>query len=392
MTDQNPTANIPVPLLDVARGNGPLKAEFLAAFEAILDHGRFLFGPEVAALEKSIAEHCGAKHAIGCASGSDALLLALMAYGIGPGDEVLCPSFTFFATASAATRLGATPVFVDIDPDSYLIDIEDLWRKITPKTKAIIPVHLFGQCADMDPIMALAKDRGIAVVEDACQSIGAGYGVKMAGAISEVGCLSFYPTKNLGGFGDGGMLTCHDDALAQRLRLFAAHGMNPRYYHQVVGINSRLDTIQAALLGVKLKRLDAWTEARRENAARYQQLFREKEIDQQIGLPSELPGRTHVWNQYTIRVPGGQRDALKSHLATRKIGSEIYYPVALHQQQCYANLGYKPGSLPATESAAAEVLSLPVFPEMSQLEVQTVVEAVCEFVSLQSQSGLRRAA
>jgi dTDP-4-amino-4,6-dideoxygalactose transaminase len=392
MTDQNPTANIPVPLLDVARGNGPLKAEFLAAFEAILDHGRFLFGPEVAALEKSIAEHCGAKHAIGCASGSDALLLALMAYGIGPGDEVLCPSFTFFATASAATRLGATPVFVDIDPDSYLIDIEDLWRKITPKTKAIIPVHLFGQCADMDPIMALAKDRGIAVVEDACQSIGAGYGVKMAGAISEVGCLSFYPTKNLGGFGDGGMLTCHDDALAQRLRLFAAHGMNPRYYHQVVGINSRLDTIQAALLGVKLKRLDAWTEARRENAARYQQLFREKEIDQQIGLPSELPGRTHVWNQYTIRVPGGQRDALKSHLATRKIGSEIYYPVALHQQQCYANLGYKPGSLPATESAAAEVLSLPVFPEMTQLEVQTVVEAVCEFVAMQSQSGLLRAA
>lgn len=379
MAEPNANANMPVPLLDVARGNGPLKAEFMAAFEAILDHGRFLFGPEVAALEKSIAEHCGAKHAIGCASGSDALLLALMAYDIGPGDEVLCPSFTFFATASAATRLGATPVFVDIEPEHFLMDVADLEKKITPKTKAIIPVDLFGQCADMEPIMALAKDRGIPVIEDACQAIGAGYGVKMAGALSEVGCLSFYPTKNLGGFGDGGMLTCNDDELAQRLRLFAAHGMSPRYYHQVVGINSRLDTIQAALLGIKLKKLDAWTEARRQNAALYDQLFRAHGVDQHLTLPAEAPGRSHVWNQYTVRVPGGRRDALKSHLASHKIGSEIYYPVALHQQKCYANLGYGAGSLPETERAAAEVLSLPVFPEMTGQELTVVVKSVSEF-------------
>lgn len=392
MTNSNNPETIPVPLLDVARDNGPLKAEFLAAFEAILDHGRFLFGPEVAALEKSVADLCGVKHAIGCASGSDALLLALMAYNIGPGDEVLCPSFTFFATASAATRLGATPVFVDIDADSYLMNVEDLWRKITPRTKAIIPVHLFGQCADMDPIMSLAKDRGIVVIEDACQAIGAGYGVKMAGAISEVGCLSFYPTKNLGGFGDGGMLTCQDDALAQRLRLFAAHGMSPRYYHQVVGINSRLDTIQAALLGVKLKRLDSWTEKRQQHAAKYDAMFRSRGLHEQIGLPSEIAGRSHVWNQYTVRVGGGQRDALKAHLASRKIGSEIYYPVALHQQQCYASLGYREGSLPETERAALEVLSLPVFPEMTERELVAVVDAVCDFCSQQQVAGRRLAA
>lgn len=392
MTNSNNPETIPVPLLDVARDNGPLKGEFLAAFEAILDHGRFLFGPEVAALEKSVADLCGVKHAIGCASGSDALLLALMAYNIGPGDEVLCPSFTFFATASAATRLGATPVFVDIDADSYLMNVEDLWRKITPRTKAIIPVHLFGQCADMDPIMSLAKDRGIVVIEDACQAIGAGYGVKMAGAISEVGCLSFYPTKNLGGFGDGGMLTCQDDALAQRLRLFAAHGMSPRYYHQVVGINSRLDTIQAALLGVKLKRLDSWTEKRQQHAAKYDAMFRGRGLHEQIGLPSEIAGRSHVWNQYTVRVGGGQRDALKAHLASRKIGSEIYYPVALHQQQCYASLGYREGSLPETERAAQEVLSLPVFPEMTERELVAVVDAVCDFCAQQQVAGRRLAA
>lgn len=392
MTQTPPAVDAPVPLLDVGRGNGPLKAELLAAFEAVLDSGRFLHGPEVAALESSVAELCNVKHAVGCASGSDALLLALMAYNVGPGDEVLCPSFTFFATASAATRLGATPVFVDIDPEHYLIDVEDLWRKITPRTKAIIPVHLFGQCADMDPIVGLARDRGIAVIEDACQAIGAGYGVKMAGAISEVGCLSFYPTKNLGGFGDGGMLTCQDDELAQRLRLLAAHGMSPRYYHHVVGINSRLDTIQAALLGVKLKRLDAWTKVRRQNAAFYTEQFRQRGVDGAIGLPSELPGRTHVWNQYTIRVPGGKRDALKAHLASRQIGSEIYYPVALHQQKCFESLGYREGSLPQTEAAAKEVLSLPIFPELTQQELSKVVDAVCSFCEAELPSYRRQAA
>ena len=367
-----------VPLLDVGRGNGPLRDEILAAIAGVVDSGRFLFGPEVQQLERSIAELCGVEHAIACASGSDALLLALMALEIGEGDEVLVPSFTFFATASAVTRVGARPVFVDIDPRTFNIDPQRIEEAITPATRAIIPVHLFGQCCEMDAIGEIAQRRRLFVIEDAAQAIGAKYWGRPACSLGGVGCLSFYPTKNLGGFGDGGMLTTHDADLAQRLRLYAAHGMSPRYYHKVIGINSRLDTIQAAVLGVKLKRLSAWVAARAVNARRYDELFRAAGLDGQIGLPRAEPHCEHVWNQYTIRIRGGRREAVKAQLAAAGVGAEIYYPVPLHLQECYRLLGYRPGSLPHTERAAAEVLSLPIFPELTAEEQHTVVARLRE--------------
>jgi len=362
-----------VPLLDVGRSNHPLREEFLAAIAGVLDSGRFLHGPEVTALENNIAHLCGVQHAIGCASGSDALLLALMALDIGPGDEVIVPSFTFFATASAVWRLGAQPMFVDIDPATFNIDPAKIVAAVTPDTRAIIPVHLFGQCAEMDAILEIARRHKLFVIEDAAQSIGATYHGRPAGSMGDIGCLSFYPTKNLGGFGDGGMLTTNNADLAQRLRLLAAHGMNPRYYHREVGINSRLDTMQAAVLSVKLKYLAEGTSARNANAARYWQLFTEAGLQQRISLPQTTPGMGHVWNQYTVRIPDGGRDHVKAHLAQTGVGSEIYYPVPLHLQQCFASLGYREGSLPVTEQAAREVLSLPIFPELTDAELQTVV-------------------
>ena len=365
-----------VPLLDVGRGNRPLRDEFLEAIARVVDSGRFLHGPEVKQLEDSVAQLTGAKHAIACASGSDALLLALTVLGVGPGDEVIVPSFTFFATASAAWRLGARPVFVDIEPETFNIDPLRLARAITPATKAIVPVHLFGQCADMGPILETAAAKNIPVVEDAAQSIGATYQGRQAGAMGAIGCFSFYPTKNLGGFGDGGMLTTSDDVTAERLRLHAAHGMSPRYHHKVVGINSRLDTIQAAILNVKLKRLDEWTELRQTNARRYHQMFTAAGLHRVLDLPKSQMEFGHVWNQYTIRVPHGRRDSLRADLAGRNIGSEIYYPVPLHRQECFASLGYGPGSLPQTERAAQEVLSLPIYPEVTAEEQQAVVDAI----------------
>jgi len=367
-----------VPLLDVARGNNPLREEFLAAIAAVLDSGRFLHGPEVTTLENNIARLCGVEHAIACASGSDALLLALMACDIGPGHEVIVPSFTFFATASAVSRLGAKPVMVDIDPATFNISPAELEKAITPATKAIIPVHLFGQCAEMNAILDIARRRDLRVIEDAAQSIGATYHGKPAGSLGDIGCLSFYPTKNLGGMGDGGMLTTRNADLAARLRLLASHGMSPRYYHREVGINSRLDTLQAAVLGVKLQYLDEWTTARQANAARYWQLFDQAGLDTQLGLPQADAGQGHVWNQYTIRVPNGRRDEIKAQLAAAGVGAEIYYPVPLHQQQCFASLGYREGSLPETERAAREVLSLPIFPELADAELQTVVQRLDE--------------
>lgn len=366
-----------VPLLDVNRGNAPLRDEILAALAKVVDSGRFLFGPDVQQLEKSMAEWCGTKHAVACASGSDALSLALMALDIGEGDEVICPSFTFFATASAVWRLNAKPVFVDIDPRTFNIDPAKIEESVTPATKAIIPVHLFGQCADMDAIGDIAQRHSLWVIEDACQAIGAKHRGRLAGGIGHIGCLSFYPTKNLGGMGDGGMLTTNDAPLAERLRLFAAHGMNPRYYHKVIGINSRLDTLQAAVLNVKLTRLAQWTEQRQAHAARYDQLLQSR-LDSQLGLPQTDAACHHVWNQYTVRIPGNRRDAVKAQLAQAGIGSEIYYPVPLHQQECFRSLGYGPGTLPHTERAAAEVLSLPVFPEMTTAEQDLVVGRLCE--------------
>jgi dTDP-4-amino-4,6-dideoxygalactose transaminase len=363
----------PVPLLDVNRGNAPLRDEILAAITKVVDSGRFLFGPDVQELEAKVARHCGTEHAIGCASGSDALLLAMMALDIGPGDEVICPSFTFFATASAIWRVGAKPVFVDIDPQTLNIDADCIERAITPATKAIIPVHLFGQCADMDNILELGRLHNLHIVEDVAQAIGATHRGRPAGSMGAIGCLSFYPTKNLGGFGDGGMLTTNDAQLAERLRLFAAHGMSPRYYHKVVGINSRLDSIQAAVLNVKMTQLEMWTERRIENAQRYNRLLRNDELPGVLSLPHDLGYGLHVWNQYTIRIAGGRRDQVKSKLAEAGVGSEIYYPVPLHLQECFRSLGYAPGSLPETEKAAAEVLSLPIFPELTAAEQETVV-------------------
>ena len=369
-----------VPLLDVNRATAELREELLAALGRVIDSGRFLFGPEVAQLEQSIAKLCGVEHAVACASGSDALLLALMALDIGDGDEVIVPSFTFFATASAVWRLGARPVFVDIDPKTFNLDPNRIEDAVTPLTRAIIPVHLFGQCADMDAIGVIAQQRGLHIIEDSAQAIGARFKSWPAGSMSAISTLSFYPTKNLGAFGDAGMLTTHDDSLAERLRLLAAHGMNPRYYHHLVGINSRLDSIQAAVLNVKLTRLPEWTQRRAENAKRYGELIRAAGLESQLILPAVDPRCHHIWNQFTIRIPGGRRDAVKTELAAAGVGTEIYYPVPLHLQKCFQTLGYCPGSLPHTEKAAREVLSLPIFPELTAIEQETVVARLSDAV------------
>jgi len=372
------TGPVSVPLLDVNRGNGLLRDAILEAVTAVCDSGRFLYGPDVRQIEESMAAVCGTRFAVSCASGSDALLLALMALDIGPGDEVITPSFTFFATASCIWRLGARIVFVDIDPVTFNLDPRRVEAAITPATKAIIPVHLFGQCADMDAICEIAARHKLHVVEDVAQAIGAEYAGRPAGSMGDVGCFSFYPTKNLGGFGDGGMLSTHNEALAAKLRLLAAHGMQPRYYHSVVGINSRLDTIQAAVLNVKLSQLGQWTNARRANAARYAERLAAEGLDQHLTLPCEADSRFHVWNQFTIRIPGGQRDTVRSRLAHLGIGSEVYYPVPLHLQECFSCLGYEPGSLPESELAAGEVLSLPIFPELTADELETVVQGLAQ--------------
>lgn len=369
----------PVPLIDVSRQYEPLKQEILAAIAQVCDSGRFILGPDCQQLEREMADYCGAKHGVSCASGSDALLLALMAGDIGAGDEVICPSYTFFATASAVWRLGAKPVFVDIDPATFNICPDAIDAAITPATKAIIPVHLFGQCAEMDKIEAVVTKHNLLIITDACQAIGAEYRGRRAGSLGRIACFSFYPTKNLGGFGDGGMMTTSDDVLADRLELLRGHGMRPRYYHREVGINSRLDSIQAAVLRIKLRHLETWTQMRRINADQYSRLFAERGLDSIIGLPVEIPHGRHVWNQYVIRVPDGRRDALRAYLAERKIGTEIYYPVPLHEQDCFRPLGYAPESLPETYRAARETLALPCFPELTLEEQATVVGAIGDY-------------
>ena len=305
-----------------------------------------------------------------------------MALDIQPGDEVILPSYTFFATASAVTRLGAVPIFADIDPVTYLVDPVDVERKISKRTKAIMPVHLFGRTADMDALLPITKAAGLPIVEDAAQSILSTWHGRCSGSLGDVGCFSFYPTKNLGGIGDGGFLTTTRDDIAQSLKLLRVHGMEPRYYHQVVGINSRLDSIQAAVLRVKLPHLDAWTTARQSNAARYMELFSHYDLEEHVVVPGEEPRGRHVWNQFVIRVAGGRRDALRAHLAACKVGTEIYYPVPLHMQQCFASLGWQKGDLPETERAAEETLALPIFPELEPAEQRTVVGRIAEFFNV----------
>jgi len=370
-----------VPLLDINRDNRPHRDEFVDALAAVVDSGRFLFGPDVVELEREVAAYSEVDNAVGCASGSDALLLALMALNIGPGDEVIVPSFTFFASVSCITRLGATPVFVDIRPDTFNIDVDKIPEAITEKTKAIIPVHLFGQCAEIDRICQLACEHDLPVIEDAAQAIGAAYHSRPAGSWGLVGCFSFYPTKNLGGMGDGGMMTSCDAATADRLRLFAGHGMRPRYYHQVVGINSRLDTFQAAVLRVKLKHLPAAVESRSNIAERYGRMLAEENLVDQdaITLPTHDANAFHVWNQYAIRVAGGRRDALRAHLAENGVGSEIYYPVPMHQQECFTYLQADRSRLVETERASEEVLNLPIFPGLTESEQGRVIEVVTDY-------------
>jgi dTDP-4-amino-4,6-dideoxygalactose transaminase len=384
-----PSSSPNVPLLDINRDNQPYREEFIEALTAVVDSGRFLFGPDVVELENEIAAFSQVQNAIGCASGSDALLLALMVLGVGPGDEVIVPSFTFFASASCITRLGATPVFVDIRPDTFNMDVSLLEAAITPHTKAIIPVHLFGQCAEIDRICQIANSKNIPVIEDAAQAIGAAYHSRPAGSWGSIGCFSFYPTKNLGGMGDGGMLTTGDAATADRLRLYAAHGMRPRYYHQVVGINSRLDTFQAAVLRVKLRHLSETVDARSKIAARYNRLLTQSNLvaSDQIVLPVRDPNAFHVWNQYAIRVGGGRRDSLRTFLSVRGVASEIYYPVPMHQQECFTYLNVDGSHLPETERACREILNLPIFPSMTEAEQGRVVDTIGEFYQVAAKSA-----
>ena len=368
-----------VALLDLKRQYEDIKDEIADALKRVCDSGAYVLGPEVKLLEQNLSKYTQVEHAIACASGSDAILLALMAAGIGPGDEVIVPSFTFFATASAVTRQGARPVFADIDPITYNVAPKAVAKLITPRTKAIIPVHLFGQMAAMRELNELAATHGITVIEDAAQSIGSELEGRRAGCWGDMGAFSFYPTKNLGGAGDGGMVTTRDDTLAQKLKLLHVHGMEPRYYHGIIGINSRLDSFQAAILNVKMKYLERWTMMRIQNAARYSDMFFDAGLDKFIGIPETLPHRRHVWNQYTVRIGDGCRDEIRKKLAEKKIGSEIYYPLGLHEQECFRFLGHTSESLPETHRACREVLALPIYPELSENEQRIVVRGVREF-------------
>ena len=370
-----------VPLLALDRQYAALREQIREAINRVCDSGRFVLGPDVADLEAELAKALGVPHVISCASGSDALLLALMALDVGTGDEVIVPSYTFFATASAVTRLGAVPIFADIDPVTYLVNPRDIEKKISSRTRAIVPVHLFGRTADMDAIGPIAVKAGLPIVEDAAQSILSTWHGRCSGSLGDVGCFSFYPTKNLGGAGDGGFLTTTRDDVAKSLRLLRVHGMEPRYYHEVIGINSRLDSIQAAVLRVKLPHLDSWTTARQMNAARYQEIFSEYNLASRVAVPGDEPRGRHVWNQFVIRVLDDSRDALRAHLAKHGVGTEIYYPVPLHLQKCFTHLGWAKGDLPETERAAEQTLALPIFPELDSAEQRTVVARIAEFFS-----------
>jgi dTDP-4-amino-4,6-dideoxygalactose transaminase len=370
--------SLKVPLVDLQAQYGPMRDEILSAVTRICDSQRFIMGPEITGLEDELARTLGIEHTVAVSSGTDAILLALMALGIGSGDEVITSAHSFFATAGAIIRVGARPVFVDIDPETFNIDAARIAAAVTARTKAILPVHLFGLSADLDPILAAASQAGVAVVEDAAQAIGATYRSRPAGGIGTVGCFSFFPSKNLGAFGDAGLLTTNDAGIARRARLLRTHGTEPRYYHHVVGANFRMDALQAAVLRVKAPCLDGWTEARRANAARYRRLFREAGCEGPLTLPAEPPGRRHVYNQFVIRTPG--RDALKRRLDEAGIGNEIYYPLPLPLQPCFAPLGHQAGDFPHAERAAAESLAIPIYAELTAAQQQAVVDTVAGFL------------
>lgn len=368
---------MPVPLLDLKAQYRPLRDALLDAVTRVCDSQFFINGPEVDGLERELESYLGVRHAIGLSSGTDALLAALMALGVGPGDEVVTSTYSFFATAGCVTRLGATPVLVDIEPATFNIDAEAAIAAITPRTRAIIPVHLFGQAAELRPLINAAAKAGVPIVEDAAQAIGAAYHDHAVGSLGAIGCFSFFPSKNLGAFGDGGLVTTNDPALAETLRLVRNHGMKPKYYHHLVGGNFRLDALQAAVLRVKLPHLEAWTRGRQRNAARYRELFAEAGLTGMVCLPVEAPARTHIYNQFVIRV--ADRDGLKAHLEAAGIGTEIYYPVPFHLQRCFAALGYAAGAFPHAEAAARESLALPIYPELTVDQQAEVVGAITQF-------------
>lgn len=384
-----------VPLLDLKAQYATIRDQIQSAVAEVFEAQRFILGPNVAALEEEMARYCGVPHAVGLASGSDALLLSLKALGVGPGDAVVTTPYTFFATAGTIVNLGARPLFVDIEPDGFNMDPQGLARFIDKEcifdmraarlvhkpsnavVKAIVPVHLYGQCAAMDEIMAVAGRCGVAVVEDACQAVGAKYRDLRAGAMGAVGCFSFFPSKNLGGAGDGGMVVSNDEQLARRIRLLRNHGAEPKYFHSTVGFNSRLDEIQAAVLRVKLTHLDAWTEARRRNAADYDALFGKAGLAARVQTPRTLPGNQHIFHQYVIRAP--QRDEMRAALQRRGVGTEIYYPLALHEQECFRGLGYRPDDFPHSSAAAAQTLALPIYAELTHEQRAFVVDCIAEF-------------
>jgi len=385
---------ITVPLLDLKPQYHALKAELDEAMLKVAASQMFILGPAVKELEEKLAAYSGAKHGIGLSSGTDALLIALMAYDIGVGDEVVTSPYTFFATGGTIARVGARPVFLDIDPATYNLStelVDDFLRKGCERragglynresggrVRALMPVHLYGQCADMDPLMALGREFGLPVIEDAAQAIGAEYTKgRRAGGIGEIGCLSFFPTKNLGAFGDAGMCVTNDDALAAKLRMLRVHGMEPKYYHALIGGNFRIDELQAAVLVVKFRYLEAWHAGRQRNATYYDEAFRRTAATARVVTPTACPGQRHIYNQYVIRVP--DRDRLRAYLAECGVGTEVYYPVPLHMQQCFAYLGYRPEDCPESERAARETLALPIYPELSEAQLQHVVDSVSAF-------------
>ncbi len=363
-----------VPLLDLQAQYAPLRDELLAAITRVCDSQRFIMGPEVESLERELAAMIGVQHAIGVSSGTDALLAAMTALGIGPGSEVVTSTYSFFATAGCVSRLGATPRLVDIDPVTYNLDPAGVRAAITSRTRAIIPVHLYGLCADMDPILEIAAEAGVPVIEDAAQAIGAAYRGRHAGSMGAAGCFSFFPSKNLGAFGDGGLITTNDDRLAHEIRLLRNHGAEPKYIHKRIGGNFRLDTLQAAVLRVKLPHLSRWSDMRRANAARYDRLIDEAGLSAHIVRPVEPAGRRHIFNQYIVRVP--ERDRVRAALAEGGIGTEVYYPVPFHLQECFASLGYRRGDLPEAEAAASSTLALPIYGELTADQQSAVVSAL----------------
>ena len=355
-----------------------MREDILSALTRVCDSQQFIMGPEVEQLESEAAAAIGVPHAVAVSSGTDALIVALMALGIGEGDEVITPTFSFFATAGSVVRVGARPVFVDVDAETLILDIGRVRAAITPRTKAIVPVHLYGLCADVDALTAVAGP-GVHIIEDAAQAIGASYHGRPAGGLGTVGCFSFFPTKNLGGFGDGGLVTTGDASMAEHVRLLRNHGAKPKYVHREIGGNFRLDALQAAVLRVKLPYLAKWNRQRRANAATYRELFANAGLDGRVGLPIEPAGRTHVYHQFVIRVP--DRDKVRAHLAARGVGTEVYYPVPFHRQECFANLVHARDAFPNADAAASDVLALPMFPELTREQQQYVVASIAERVA-----------